>query len=176
MKSLRAAPILIFLFVISISLSAEGQENTSLDPKLTSAADLAVPAGTISLQLQRKLETGRTQRGLLGIRWRLNWESHLSRAGRLVQIEDWAGIVSFTQVGQQPEYTNDSGERITFTKDGGAVRTRSNAGSEAFDTTGRLIERTYHHGNKVSLRYDAQGRLARVEGPAGSFLQFWLGS
>jgi hypothetical protein len=79
MKKLGTA-ILIFLLLVSISWSALAQENAALDSKLTSAIDLRVPAGAISLQLQRRLETGRTQRGLLGTRWRLNWNRSCVRS------------------------------------------------------------------------------------------------
>jgi RHS repeat-associated protein len=173
-KRLSTASILVFLFLISISLSVSvrAQENASLDAKLASAIDLRVPAGAISLQVQRRLETGRTQRGPLGIRWRLNWESRLSRGGGLIQIEDWTGVISFTQTGQPAQYSNASGGQMTLSPDGRAVRTMPDGGSETFDADGRLVERTYHHGNKARLRYTAQGRLARVEGPGGSFLQF----
>ncbi|MBA3355001.1 MAG: RHS repeat protein [Pyrinomonadaceae bacterium] len=170
MKRLCATSILASLILISISV--QGQETSSLDAKLALVTDLKVPAGAISLRLQRKSETKRTQGGLLGKRWRQNWESRLMRATGRVQLEEWAGVTSFRQVGNTQEYESNSRERIVFSGDGRAVRSKLDGGTETFDTAGRLIERTYRRGNKVLLRYTAHGSLSRVEGPGGSFLSF----
>ena len=172
MQQLTRVSFLIFLSIISIQRFAQAQQNRLLDPKLSVVTDLSVPAGAISLQLRRNLDNGRNQRGVLGTRWRCNWESRLSRDGQFVRIEDWSGIVSFTHAGQQSEYASPSGERITFDKDGQAFRTIVDGGTEVFDAGGRLIQRAYRHGNKIAIRYDAQDRISRVEGPGASFLQF----
>jgi len=172
MRKLCATSILSLLTLVSISLSVPGQENSSLDPKLAVATDLEVPAGAIPLRLQRQMAARRPQRGSLGTGWRHNWESHLSRAAGRVQIDDWAGTTSFTQVGRSLEYVSASGERITFTKDRRAIRRTTNGIVETFDAAGRLVERVYRRGSKVLLRYDAQGRLLRVEGSGRTFLSF----
>lgn len=172
MRRLHVTSTLVGIVLISISLSAQGQENSPLDSMLAPATDLEVPAGSVPLRLQRKPATIRTRRGPFGTRWQHNWESRLSRAVGQVQIEDWAGVTSFTQVGQILEYQSTSGERVTISKDGRAVRSTANGGSENFDAAGRLVERTYNKGSKVFLRYDAQGKLSRVEGSDGSFFIF----
>lgn len=171
MQQFARASILIFLSIFCIQGFAQ-QQNSLLDPKLSVVTDLSVPAGAISLQLRRNFDNSRNQRGVVGTRWRCNWESRLSRDGQFVRIEDWSGNVSFTQTGAQSEYSSPSGERITFDKAGQALRTTVDGGTEVFDAGGRLIQRVYHHGNKIAIRYDAQGWISRVEGPGASFLQF----
>lgn len=172
MRKLYVASVMASLILVSVSLSARGQEPTSLDPGLASAIDLEAHAGAMPLRLHRKSVTGRTQRGLLGTRWRHNWESRLTRAAARAQIEDWAGVTSFTQVGRTLVYESASGERVTFTKDGRAVRAKPDGDTEAFDAAGRLVERVSRRGSKFLLRYTPQGRLLRIEGPDGSFLSF----
>jgi RHS repeat-associated protein len=164
--------IILLLLSISNAVCVRAQDSSTPDANLTSATDLRVPAGAISLALQRKLVPGRTPGGLLGARWRMNWDGRLARAVRRVQIDDWAGTVSFTQVGQRLEFASASGERISFGPEGKALLTKKDGGTETFDAAGRLIERTFHHGNKVVLRYTPAGRVSRVEGPGGGFLQF----
>src|SRR5258708_291516 len=97
MKTL-IVPLSILVFLISISLSVQGQANSSLDSKLALQTDLSVPAGAMPLRLQRRPASTKLQRGSLGTHWRHNWESRLTRSARRVQIEDWTGITSFTQV------------------------------------------------------------------------------
>jgi YD repeat-containing protein len=170
----RFGPIfaIIVLLFISNAVRVRAQDASAPDASLTSATDLRVTAGAISLALQRKLAPGRTTGAPLGARWRMNWEGRLSRAPRRVQIEDWAGTVSFTQVGQRLEFASASGERISFGPVGKAIRTKKDGGTETFDAAGRLVERTFHHDNKVVIRYTPAGRVSRVEGPGGGFLQF----
>src|SRR3954469_17206299 len=107
----RFAPIFAIIVLLSISnaVCVRAQDASAPDANLTSATDLRVPAGAISLALQRKPAPGRTTGGPLGARWRMNWEGRLSRAVRRIQIEDWAGTVSFTQVGQRLEFPSASG-------------------------------------------------------------------
>jgi RHS repeat-associated protein len=165
-------PLSILLILISAFLSAHGQENSSLDAKLASPTDLAIPAGAMPLRLQRKLASTSLRRGPLGAHWRHNWESRLTRNARGIQIEDWAGITSFTQVGKGLAYEGRMGEKITLTKEGKAIRQAANGTSETFDAAGRLLERVYPRGIKISLRYNAQGKLLRVEGPGKATLSF----
>src|ERR1051325_2104230 len=168
-------PMSILVFLISISLSVQGQANSFLEPKFGLPTDLAVPAGTMVLRFQRRFVSTR-QRGSLGAYWRHNWESRLTRNARRIQIEDWTGITSFTQVDKTLVYESNSGDKITFAKDGKAIRQMANGISETFDAAGRLLERAYPRGNKVSLRYNARGVLARVEGKGNAFLSFVMDS
>lgn len=163
-------PILILIVLVSSSLSVQGQANSSVDSKPGLHTDLAVPAGAMLLRLQRK--PARLQRGSLGAHWRHNWESRLTRNARQIQIEDWAGITSFAQVGKSLVYESTTGDKLTFTKAGKAIRQTANGTSEIFDTVGRLLERTHPRGIKILLRYNAQGKLSRVEGPGNAFMSF----
>ena len=163
-------PILILIVLVSISLSVQGQANSSLDSKPGLHTDLAVPAGAMLLRLQRK--PARLQRGSLGAHWRHNWESRLTRSARRTQIEDWAGITSFTQVRKSLVYESTTGDKLTFTTVGKAIRQTANGTSETFDAAGRLLERTYPRGIKISLRYNPQGKLIRVESSGKASLSF----
>jgi RHS repeat-associated protein len=108
----------------------------------------------------------------LGTHWRHNWESRLTRTARRIQIEDWAGIASFTQAGKSLVYESTTGDQLTFTKDGKATRQTANGTSETFDAAGRLLERAYPRGNKILFRYTPQGKLSRVEGSGKASLSF----
>ncbi|HEY2988784.1 MAG TPA: RHS repeat domain-containing protein, partial [Candidatus Binatia bacterium] len=140
------------------SLHANAEER--IDPRSgqlsLTVTDLVVADGPIKLELQRSLASG----GLLGTRWRLNWESRLSRLADLAVIDDESGSILFNQAGS--EYRSAAGERLTYENDGRAVRRKPNESTETFDSQGRLIERADRNGNKVALRYGPDGRLARI--------------
>jgi RHS repeat-associated protein len=164
-------PISILPILISVSLSVHGQANSSLDSKLALSTDLAVPAGAMPLKLQRKPASTSLRRSPLGAHWLHNWESRLTRNARGIQIEDWAGITSFTEVGKSLAYESRTGEKITITK-GKTTRQTANGTLETFDAAGRLLERAYPRGIKISFRYNALGKLSRVEGPGKAALSF----
>ncbi len=146
-----------------------------IDPRsgrlFLTTTDLVTPAGPISLEITRSLDPQRSDRGLLGTRWRLNWESRLFRYGELVVIEEGAGPIPFTRQGGKPEYVSSFGDRVVFEPDGRAVRTRLDESRDSFDAQGRLVERDLRDGDRVALRYGADGRLTRIDGPRGSFVR-----
>ena len=147
-----------------------------IDPRsgrlFLATTDLSLQAGAVQLELLRVLETRQRDRGLLGTRWRLNWEVQLIRAGSLVLLGEATGTTIFAQDRAKPEvFTDLRGGRIIFRKDGRAIRTNPEGTLETFDAEGRLVERDYRNGNTVVLRYDPQGRLSRIEGPKGIVLQ-----
>ncbi|MEE9125343.1 MAG: DUF6531 domain-containing protein, partial [candidate division NC10 bacterium] len=147
-----------------------------IDPRsgrlFLATTDLSLQAGAVQLELLRVLETRQRDRGLLGTRWRLNWEVQLIRAGSLVLLGEATGTTTFAQDRAKPEvFTDLRGGRIIFRKDGRAIRTNPEGTLETFDAEGRLVERDYRNGNTVVLRYDPQGRLSRIEGPKGIVLQ-----
>jgi RHS repeat-associated protein len=147
-----------------------------IDPRsgqvILSVTDLTVQAGPITLEVRRSLQNAGRDPGLLGSRWRLNWESRLIQAGPLVLIEDANGAVSFTREGAKGEYRSAVGDRLAFDKSGQAVRSKPDRTKEIFDARGRLVERDYRNGNRATVQYGQDGRLARIEGPHGSFLRF----
>jgi RHS repeat-associated protein len=147
-----------------------------IDPKsgqlFLSVTDLTVQAGPVTLEVRRSLETGKRPPGLLGTRWRLNWDSRLLRAGPLVLIEDAGIMVQFDSDGSRAGYRTASGDRLAFDKDGRAIRTKPDRIKEVFDAQGRLVERDYRNGNRVVIHYSSEGRLAKIEGPRGSYLKF----
>ena len=67
-----------------------------IDPRsgrlFLATTDLSLQAGAVQLELLRVLETRQRDRGLLGTRWRLNWEVQLIRAGSLVLLGEAIGM------------------------------------------------------------------------------------
>lgn len=139
---------------------------------ISNVTDLVVQAGPISLPLQRSLDTRHTERGLLGTRWRLNWESRLTRLAELVVIDEGISTLMLVQQAGTQEYRSASGDRLMFESDGRAMRRRPDESAEVFDPEGRLLARANPNGNAVVLRYGPDGRLARIDGPRGSFIRF----
>ncbi|MBI4381148.1 MAG: RHS repeat protein [candidate division NC10 bacterium] len=166
--SLTITPLLLFCPTL------DAQE--IIDPRsgqlVLSVTDLAVQAGPVTLEVRRSLESARRQPGLLGTRWWLNWESRLSRAGSLVMIEAAGMTVQFDSDGSGAGYKTASGDRLVFDKSGRAIRTKPDRTKETFDAQGRLVERDYRNGNRVVVHYSPEGRLAKIEGPRGSYLKF----
>jgi hypothetical protein len=140
------------------------------------ATDLEVPAGTLTLRLERQSVSNQSRQGDLGTRWRHNWESRLTRAGDVAQLEEWTGDVEFVQIAGAADYESATGEHVSFDEDGSAMRTGGTGIVETFDAQGRLTQRIYRasSGNPgvVSLSRDASGRLTRVEAGAGAHLSF----
>ncbi len=152
------------------------QAQEVVDPRsgrlLLTTTDLVLRAGPIQLEISRTLDPQRTDRGLLGARWGLNWESRVVPRGPVLLIEEAPYPVAFTVTGTTPGYASVTGDRLVIERDGRSVRTKPDGTREAFDVQGKLIERNYRNGNRVTLHYDAGGRLSRLEGPKGSVIQF----
>jgi hypothetical protein len=131
--------------------------------------DLIVPAGAIQLEVHRNycpqpLKT----RGLLGRRWRLNWESRLTHAGPMAAIEEGFGTTVFLQDSTTGKYRSGGGEELVLSF-GGAVRTKVDGTKERFDAAGRLIERDHRRRCRGQFR---QGLCLFLQG--NQFLQYDL--
>ncbi len=162
--------------LLAFSPSARAQE--LIDPRsgqlVLSVTDLTLQAGPVTLEIRRSLHTGKRAPGLLGTRWRLNWESRLVRVGALVLIEESTGSLSFSQQGPAGEYRSALGDRLVLEKTGRAVRTKLDLTKERFDVQGRLVERDYRNGNRAVVQYGPDGSLAKIGGPHGSALRFTI--
>jgi RHS repeat-associated protein len=176
LTNLALFPALALTMVLFCCPSLDAQEivDRKSGQVFLSVTDLTVQAGPLSLEVRRSLETGKGSPGLLGTRWRLNWESRLIQAGSLVLIEEMTGAASFTQDGARGEYKSAVGDRLVFDKTGRATRTKPDGTKETFDAQGRLAERDYRNGNRAIVYYGPDGRLARIEGPRGSALRFTI--
>lgn len=147
-----------------------------IDPRsgfvTVTTTDLILPAGAINLEISRSLHLESDSEGLLGNRWRLNWEDTLTRLGARILIHQSDGLISYVQEDHKPEYVGPSGERIVVDHRGRAIRTRPDGTRDTFSVEGRLLERDLRNGNKVTLHYEPDGRLARISGPRGHGFQF----
>ncbi|OHB82679.1 MAG: hypothetical protein A2V98_18625 [Planctomycetes bacterium RBG_16_64_12] len=141
-----------------------------------SAADLKVPAGAVRLELVRTYRDRAGAPGLLGACWRLNWEARVVVATDSAMVEDGEDEdqVHFFWNANRQQYVSPLGDRLVIEGKTRASRWRLDGTKDVFDERGRLIERDLRNGNCVSLRYDAQGRLSRMEGPYQSYLDFRL--
>ena len=140
-RGLALAPVLVLLPLLLWAVPLGAQE--TIDPRsgrlVLTTTDLRVPAGPVTLEVQRSLGTAPNKRGLLGNRWRLNWESRLVRAGRRVLIDEAGRTVPFEPAKRGGGYQAASGERLVFDKQQQALRTRPDGTQERFDAQGRLV-------------------------------------
>lgn len=161
----------------SVATDSIGEPNDgSIDPHsgrlYLSTNDLIVPAGAVELVVQRHFQPRPSSvPGLLGKRWRLNWECTLFRSGPLAVIEEGVGTIVFSLDKAGGTYRSPSGDELIVT-DQGAVRTKTDGKREMFDAQGRLAERDERNGNRIRFQYDADNRLSKVEGPFNNFLRF----
>ncbi len=168
--------LMAWVFLALTQLHSDLHAQETVDPHsgrlFVTTTDLVLPAGAVNLEVTRSLQQNAETKGLLGRRWRLNWEAELMRIDPLVLIEEMTGIVSFAQEGNKTEYRGVSGERVVFDQQGRAIRTKMDGTQDIFNEQGRLIERDLRSGNKVTLHYDAGGRLSAMDGPRGNSLRF----
>jgi RHS repeat-associated protein len=144
-----------------------------VDPRsgrlLLSHTDLVLPAGAVALEVERTLAAKPSKLGRLGGRWRLNWESSLARVDSLVMVEE-AGVTTYFQ--QEGDiFRSPSGDRVVFEQKGYAFRTRRDGTLDTFDPLGRLVRRDLGNGNIITVRWSPSNRLARIEGPKGTWLR-----
>ena len=134
-------------------------------------ADLSVAAGTTALELTRTYGRNTEARGLLGGCWRLNWESSLVRHAKGARIADVWGVTEFFAVDDDlTVLLSVAGEQLALRNDK-AIRMRTDGAEDVFSPEGRLVERRVR-GSTFSVRYDAHGRLDRIDGPDGASLAF----
>lgn len=139
------------------------------------ATDLEVPAGPLTLQLRRTLRSTPGTPGLLGACWRLNWEKQLFIGYRTARIEEDAASTQFDFNAETGRYEAGEGQWLEFTGER-AVRHFAGGSTEVYDAVGRLIESEDRNANRVSLSYQADGRLSRIDGPLRSFLELTIDS
>ena len=108
--------------------------------------------------------------GLLGKRWRLNWEKRVLRSAEVAVIEEGVGMTWF-RLSTENEFISTGGEVLVFSSEG-AVCTRRDGARETYGADGRLREVDRRNGNKIHLRYDVEGQLVRIDGPFQSFFRF----
>ena len=173
-RTITWSTVAILLFMVVPALSAQEIVDPRSGQLFLSVTDLTVQTGPVTLEVRRALLNAGREPGLLGNRWRLNWESRLIQAGSVILIEEATGAASFTRDGAKAEYKSAVGDRLVFEKSGQAIRTKPDRTKEIFDAQGRLAERDYRNGNRAIVRYDQAGRLAKIDGPHGSFLRFTM--
>jgi YD repeat-containing protein len=137
------------------------------------AIDLDVPAGAVSIEWSRTLQTRPVLQGLLGSLWRTNWESRVVLSDSMAMLEDLNGVMQFKFDAETNRYFASNGEQIILNEDK-VQFVRADGSSDLFDSQGRLSQRFLRNGNFVTLTYDPDGRLQRLDGPYGSFLQLHL--
>ena len=149
-----------------------------IDPRsgklFLTVTDIEVQAGPVYLKVERSLQTTEEQSGILGSRWRLNWESRLIRLGSIALIRESTGPVYFKNEDGDARFTGPSGAFLVVEKDGRAVWTRPDGHRVIYDADGRLVETNDTNGNRIGLHYSQKGRIQRVEGPGGGWFDFTL--
>jgi RHS repeat-associated protein len=133
--------------------------------------DLVLQSGPIHLLIQRTLQKGEGDSGLLGKRWLLNWEKRLIQTGPILVVREMPAPTAFTQEAGSEVYKSASREEVIFQKDGQAIRTKPDGTKEKYDSKGRLVEVEYLNNNKIKLTYNSKGRIERIEGPTGVYLK-----
>ena len=168
---LRDVLVVATLFVC---LSAGAQEN--VDPRtgqlMLTVTDIALRAELITLAVRRTLVSGAGYKGMFGDHWRSNWESRIVASANAVVIDQAPYPVAFVRQRGAGEYRSSTGERLVARADGGRTRITLDGATESYDAKGRLVERDHRNGNKITVRYGADGRPVRLDGPRGLFIQF----
>ncbi len=134
------------------------------------ALDLIVDAGAVSLEVKRSLLLEPGEEGLLGTRWRLNWEKQVLAAPSVAVLDEGVGQTIFHAMRDGRTYRAADGQKLVFANQH-AVCTKQDGSREFYGPDGRLLAIDRRNGNKLVLKYEGQ-TLVRVEGPFGTFLRF----
>ncbi|MFV2065337.1 MAG: RHS repeat-associated core domain-containing protein [Pirellulales bacterium] len=137
---------------------------------LIEVTDLSVPIGRTRLEIRRFLQMQGKPPGLLGTRWRMNWEKRVLRSRELAVIEEGMGTTLFRFNDSRRRFASAAGDILRFTERS-AVCIRADGTQERYGADGRLVEVLRGNGNRIRLRYDVDGRLVQIEGPFDTFLR-----
>lgn len=168
-----ALQFVCMLFIVFHHASAMTDER--IDPYsgrlLLSEIDLSFMAGAVRLELNRSLLPNKASPGLLGSRWRTNWESRLVQAGDAIFIQENAGAIEFQLDADKQQYNSADGQMILLLESGHAIRELTDGTKKVYDTDGLLVQHELRNGNTIFLIYDDKGQLSKVEGPGGRYLR-----
>lgn len=157
--------------VASINLGGTNGVDQETGRLLLFHNDLVFNAGANVISVQRVLLPESRRDGLLGRRWRLNWEKSLRISGTLAVLEDGGALTVFLFDPRRNVWESPEGESLRVTKDGS--RRKLPDGTEyVFDAKGRFVEQIEPNGARFQLTYDDKERLALVTGPFQSWLRF----
>lgn len=163
------------LHQVLITPAAE-QTSQSVNPQTgllqLSVIDLSLPAGAILLTVRRTLQNGDAPPGMLGSRWRLNWERTLFKSDQQVLVSDDLESTAFTWDAAAQCY-RAPGNGTVHLQANEAVHALPNGDQEFFDAQGRLIRMRDRNGNQVELTYGPDGLLAQIDGPYAAKLKFF---
>ncbi len=151
-----------FLFLPALCWAEAFENNSSL------TTDLKIRSGAIVLMVQREMLARTSVPGMLGTRWRSNWEGQAKVAVKSIVVQEMADSVWFAPSSKAGEYLSTGGDRLLVGQSGRATLIRASGLVERFDSKGPLIEREDLHGNKVTWNYGPDGRLQNVAGPGGA--------
>ncbi|MBN1826989.1 MAG: RHS repeat-associated core domain-containing protein [Candidatus Eisenbacteria bacterium] len=176
-------------------VAGEGSPAESAPPGLA-RTDLILPAGAIDLALRREPATGDRTPGLLGSRWRLEWDDdgagplaaggdrvsfreERDAEGRLARVIDRNGNetrITRDGEGRIVRVDGPRGAHLLFRteRDGLLREVRSSAGDAVLYRyrDGELAEVRVNGGPPVRYAYDQAGRIASVDDPAEGKTEF----
>lgn len=135
------------------------------------ATDLVLAAGAATIAVERHLLPEARRPGLLGRRWRLNWEKSIQRADNLVVLED-GGVLTLFERDPVAGVWKSAGGAVLVLSDGKGEVEWGDGTRYVFDGKGRLVEQIEPNGTAFRLGYNEKGRLALVEGPFKTWLRF----
>ena len=158
-------------YFVFAAIEEQGSVDKSTGTFALQLVDLSIPAGATVLELTRSFGQEGETPGVLGGRWRLNWETVLVRDSDGARAIDASGVIEFLPVDAESTTLRSlTGEQLTPGQDN-AVRFLVDGTEEVFLPTGKLAERRVR-GSKFSVHYDADGRLDRIDGPEAASLVF----
>src|SRR5262245_55337540 len=125
-------------FLAACVLPAMAQE--TVDPRSgrlpLTATDVVLRAGAGDINIQRMLDTQRTDRGPLGTRWTLSWETRLRRSGQTIFLEAPPLVIPFAQSTSASDYAAATGERLRIEANGRALKIDAEGTTDTFDRQG----------------------------------------
>lgn len=133
----------------------------ALDPRFSTAVDLSVLAGAVTIEVRRQVSLERT-RGLLGTRWRL----YLAGLGDPIPLDDDPNALPAPA---SAFYTDKRDARGRLT-----ARTDARGNTVAITRTpqGRPVRITAPKGLAFTLTLDAMGRVAAVRATTGAAVSY----
>jgi len=172
-------PAATVILAVAFLLCRPALSQETVDPRTGGLSlvvtDLVVSAGVVELEATRWHLPHDPLPGPLGIGWRPSWGSELHAAASEAVILEGPVAIAFRTLEGDPDLWSATGERLTLESPQRAIRLDAQGWTSVYELhegVGRLFERSDHYGNQIRWTYSADGALARIDGPRGSYLEF----
>lgn len=141
------------------------------------AVDLLIE-DRLDISIKRRYDSKRSEKGVMGIGWQFEFESHLkiNNDGITLVFPD-GHIKKFRKSGDLwlNETDEDMSETLAAGSDGGFIFKGKGKCLYAYDKKGKLISLEDKNNNKISLVYNNKHEISEIISPGGKILTFTFG-